>query len=51
MQTPIGERKLTVALKFPGSVLTCKVMGDDGNNGGYIQMLRRVATTSASRLP
>lgn len=31
MQTPIGERKLTVALKLAGGALTGKVMGDDGN--------------------
>ena len=31
MQTPIGERKLTVALKSAGSTLSGKVTGDDGN--------------------
>ena len=32
MQTPIGERKLTVALKTAGGTLTGKVTGDDGNS-------------------
>src|SRR5262249_31929642 len=32
MQTLIGERKLTVALKLSGSVLTGKVTGEDGKS-------------------
>ena len=31
MQTPIGERKLTVTLETAGGVVTGKVVGDDGN--------------------
>jgi hypothetical protein len=31
VQTPIGERKLTVAPKLASNVLTGKVAGDDGN--------------------
>ena len=31
MQTPIGERKLTVTLKTAGSALSGKVTGDDAN--------------------
>lgn len=31
MQTPIGERKLTVTLTTTGGALTGKVTGDDGN--------------------
>ena len=31
MQTPLGERRLTVTLKAAGDTLTGKVAGDDGN--------------------
>ena len=30
MQTPLGERKMTVILKADGGALTGKVVGDDG---------------------
>jgi hypothetical protein len=32
MQTPIGERKSTLALKSAGSALTGKLTGDEGNS-------------------
>jgi hypothetical protein len=31
MQTPIGERRMTVTLKAAGDALSGKVVGDDGN--------------------
>jgi hypothetical protein len=32
MQTPIGERRSTLALKTSGSALTGKLTGDEGNS-------------------
>ena len=32
MQTPIGERKLTLALQNAGGALTGKLSGEDGNS-------------------
>jgi hypothetical protein len=32
MQTPLGERRMTVSLKAAGDALTGKVVGDDGNS-------------------